>query len=230
MDQERVSKLIKDLRTKSGLTQKDFAEKYGVTFQAVSKWETGKNIPDISLLKQIAEDFGISIDDFLDGRRATTKKNKWVFILLGCLIIGLVIGIVVLILNNNNSYEFKTLSTTCDEFSVSGSIAYDNKKSSIYISNVNYCGGNDTTTYSKIECNLYETYNNTEIRIGECAPSQDNSKLEDYLKNVSIEISDYEKTCKNYTDESLYLKINAYDKNGKVILYNIPLKLGSNCK
>ena len=35
------------------MTQKDFALKFGVTYQAVSKWENGKNIPDISLLKVI---------------------------------------------------------------------------------------------------------------------------------------------------------------------------------
>ena len=53
MDQKRIGNLIKELRKKNNLTQEKFAEKYGVTYQAVSKWENGKNIPDISLLKQI---------------------------------------------------------------------------------------------------------------------------------------------------------------------------------
>ena len=50
MDQNKVGNLVKELRKKSGLTQEKFALKYGVTYQAVSKWENGKNIPDIALL------------------------------------------------------------------------------------------------------------------------------------------------------------------------------------
>lgn len=41
MNQEKIGKFIKEIRTKEGLSQKQFALKYGVTYQAVSKWETG---------------------------------------------------------------------------------------------------------------------------------------------------------------------------------------------
>ena len=53
MNQEKISKFIKDIRIKNNLTQKDFADKFGVTYQAVSKWENGKNLPDINILKEI---------------------------------------------------------------------------------------------------------------------------------------------------------------------------------
>ena len=49
MDQERIGALIKDIRKKHNLSQSAFAKKYGVTYQAVSKWETGKNIPDLRI-------------------------------------------------------------------------------------------------------------------------------------------------------------------------------------
>lgn len=45
MDQEKIGKLIKEIRQKNNLTQKQFADKYGITYQAVSKWENGKNMP-----------------------------------------------------------------------------------------------------------------------------------------------------------------------------------------
>ena len=45
MDQEKIGKFIKEIRIKNNLTQKDLAEKYGVTYQAVSKWENGKCLP-----------------------------------------------------------------------------------------------------------------------------------------------------------------------------------------
>ena len=51
MDQERFGKIIKYIRNKNKLTQKQFADKYNVTYQAVSKWENGKNMPDISIIK-----------------------------------------------------------------------------------------------------------------------------------------------------------------------------------
>ena len=65
MDQEKIGKLIKEIRQKNNLTQKQFADKYGITYQAVSKWENGKNMPDVSLLKQISKDFKVNIEDLL---------------------------------------------------------------------------------------------------------------------------------------------------------------------
>ena len=71
MDPVRIGNLIKELRIKSNLTQNEFANKYGVTYQAVSKWENGKNIPDISVLKLICEDYNISLDSILDGMKVS---------------------------------------------------------------------------------------------------------------------------------------------------------------
>ena len=53
---------IKQLRQQKNLTQEQIAEKLGVTYQAVSKWETNANTPDISLLPAIASLLGVSID------------------------------------------------------------------------------------------------------------------------------------------------------------------------
>ena len=53
---------IKQLRQQKNLTQEQVAEKLGVSYQAVSKWENNANTPDIALLPQIANVFGVSID------------------------------------------------------------------------------------------------------------------------------------------------------------------------
>ncbi|MBE6652722.1 MAG: helix-turn-helix transcriptional regulator [Ruminococcaceae bacterium] len=53
---------IKQLRQQKNMTQEQIAEKLGVTYQAVSKWETNANTPDISLLPAIASLLGVSID------------------------------------------------------------------------------------------------------------------------------------------------------------------------
>ncbi len=227
MNPEKVGQFIKKIRKDNNLTQQDLADKYGVTYQAVSKWERGINLPEVSLIRQISKDFNISIDDILDGEfRAKNKKSKKALLIV-ILIILILIGII-LLLTKNNSFHFKTISSTCNEFKVSGSIAYDKNKSSIYISNINYCGGEDNTLYKEIECNLYETNNNVNTKISSCK-SENNETLESYLKEVELNIDNYQQTCKNYNNESLYLEINAKDQNNKTITYKIPLNLNNNC-
>ena len=168
MNPEKVGNFIKELRKKNNLTQNDLAQKYGVTYQAVSKWERGTNLPDISLLREMSKDFDISLEDFLDGEiKNNIKRPKYIIIIP--IIIGiLIIIIIALILNKNNSFQFKTLSTSCSAFKLSGSIAYNSSKSSIYISNIDYCGGDDNTIYEKIECNLYEVNDNVSSFISSC--------------------------------------------------------------
>ena len=84
MEQEKIGKFIKKLRKENNLTQKDLADKLGVTYQAVSKWENGKNIPDIMILKQISKEFNVNIDDLLEGRHTKKKFNyKILFIVIG---------------------------------------------------------------------------------------------------------------------------------------------------
>lgn len=61
-----LGKKIKQLRFKASLTQEQLAEIVGVSAQAVSKWENSVAMPDISLLPQLSETFGVSIDDLFD--------------------------------------------------------------------------------------------------------------------------------------------------------------------
>ena len=160
MNQDKISKVIKNIRKSKGLTQSQFAEKYNVTYQAVSKWENGKSMPDIAILKEICQENNINLDDLLEGKNIK-RKNK--ILLIGAIAAFLLIIIVSLILfgRNKNDFEFKTLSTSCDDFRLYGSIAYNDNKTSIYISNITYCGGNDESKYKSIECTLYEIDNNT---------------------------------------------------------------------
>lgn len=82
MNQERIGQLIKNIRLKSGLTQEKFAQKYGVTYQAVSKWENGKSVPDISILKKISEDANIDLKDLLEGIDVKSKKRKYIYFIM----------------------------------------------------------------------------------------------------------------------------------------------------
>jgi len=67
MNQYITGAVIKQLREKNKLTQAELAEKLNVSDKTISKWETAKGYPDISLLEPIAEVFGISITELLSG-------------------------------------------------------------------------------------------------------------------------------------------------------------------
>ncbi len=65
IDIDNFGKRIADARHETGLTQKDLADKVGVTAQAVSKWERGSSCPDIAILDEIAETLGVSVSFLL---------------------------------------------------------------------------------------------------------------------------------------------------------------------
>ncbi len=224
MDQEKIGKFIRELRKNNNLTQADLALKYGVTYQAVSKWENGKNIPDISIIKQMSKDFNINIDNILEGENKKNINHKYYvpIIIVLILILVLLIG---LIFFHKEKFEFKTLSAACENFTISGSIAYNKNKSSIYISNVKYCGGDDNNVYDSVECILYDSHDEVITKISEYN-KKNNITLEDYLHEVEFVIDDYESNCKNYTNNHLYIEILA-SKDGKTTTYKIPLSLTS---
>ena len=62
---KQVGKQIADLRKENNMTQMELADKMGVSFQAVSNWERGNTMPDISKLPELAEIFHISVDELL---------------------------------------------------------------------------------------------------------------------------------------------------------------------
>lgn len=219
MNQEKISNLIKQLRKKDNLTQAQFANKYNVTFQAVSKWENGKSLPDIVLLKQICKDYNISIDEVLEGE--INKKNK--YLLLIPLIVILIIGLVFIL--KKDDFEFKTLSSSCSNFKISGSIAYNNNKSHLHLSNIDYCGNDDNNDYVKIECTLYEKKQNINKELDKLYYDNDEIKLKDFLENIEFDLEDFSKMCRSYDNDSLYLEINATTKDNKMTNYKVSLSI-----
>ena len=76
MEQQKVGSFLKELRKEQNLTQEQFAEHLGVSGRTVSRWETGINMPDISLLVAIAEFYDVSISEIIDGERKSEKMNE----------------------------------------------------------------------------------------------------------------------------------------------------------
>lgn len=229
MDQEKVGNFIKDIRKKNNLTQKQLADKLNVTYQAVSKWENGKNVPDIAIMMEISKLFNVDINELLNGENKLKKKNyKKIYIILILLIIIVLIYLYFLINSNKSNFEFKMISSDCKDFKLTGSAAYNKDKSSIYISNVSYCGEKNDKVYQMLECNLYEKNGNESQLIRTCDIGEDLT-LEKYLENVRISVNNYKATCQSLSDADLYIEINAYDENNQLYNYQIPINLQDNC-
>ena len=229
MNQNEFGKLIKEIRKKNNLTQKELADRYNVTYQAVSKWENGKNMPDISLIKEISRDFNVSMDDLLRGNYNTKKNNYISLIAASVFLMMTIILIIIIVYKQDSNFKFRTLSSNCDNFNISGSISYNRNKSAIYVTNITYCGEEDNARYKKIECILYEKEKNISTEVSSYVYEKEIT-LSEFLKKVTLSTDSYSKICTNYNENSLYLEIKCTNNNNIITTYVIPLSLKNECE
>lgn len=237
MDPVKIGSIIKRLRKENNLTQKELASELGVTYQAVSKWENGKNLPDILVLKKISILYKIDIKELLDGNlegklnHEKRKKNKVMKRIIVIIITLLIIFLMIIIKynTNNDNFEFKKITSSCEEFEITGSVAYNKTKSYIYISSIDYCGNVDDEVYKMIECTLYEDYQDSHTKIGTCGIEKEDSTLNEFLDKVEINVNNYNSSCKLFSRATLYLELKALNQEDKLITYYVPINLEDNC-
>ena len=109
--------LIKEQRIKMGLSQSMLAEKMHVSREAVSKWENGHNLPDASIMLQLAEVLDVTVDDLLVGEKkenrpvneALKRKNKLTWILIPVIVLAVMCSLVfrTYYLSSNNSLNIE---------------------------------------------------------------------------------------------------------------------------
>lgn len=132
MDQEKIGKFIFELRKEKKMTQQELADKIGVTDRAISKWENGRGMPDLSLMKPLCDVLGITLNELISGERIekkelqkkseenilktinySNKKTKYFKIFLGCLITIFLLLILMFVvdvrrMNDNEEVVFST--------------------------------------------------------------------------------------------------------------------------
>ena len=76
MNQIKIGEFISSQRKMKNLTQSALAEKLGITDRAVSKWERGKGLPDVSLMLDLCEIFGITVNELLSGEEISMENSN----------------------------------------------------------------------------------------------------------------------------------------------------------
>lgn len=76
MDPITIGKFIAKKRKKQNLTQEQLAERLGISNKTVSKWETGKCMPDYAVVKSLCEELKVSVSELMDGEEAGDKSVR----------------------------------------------------------------------------------------------------------------------------------------------------------
>lgn len=234
MNSEKIGKFIYDLRKKYNLTQKELADKLNVTAQAVSKWENGRGVPDIELLKKLSEEFDVSITELIEGEEKNNGKKIAIGVAITLVVLSICTTIFGLYISQDqDSFNFSSLACSNDSFNIDGVIAYNNTKKSIYISDIEYCGAAEEPEFIAVECILYEKNDNTETRLakyGNLKKKNDTSySLSHYLENIRFNINNYTCTCESEVCANVFIKINGLTEDNKTITYDIPLEIIPTC-
>ncbi len=171
MNQEKIGKLIAKQRKLKGLTQQELGDKVGVGYRAVSKWETGLTMPDISIINELCEILGITSDELLKGElnkkeQPQTNNNftkKLLIIIIPLIIIiGAIIGII--IKNNNKEYEYDLTSIDQSDYQVEGKLIIKGNKLSVQIDKIK---SNDYSfLQTKIKNYEYKVLSNNKMLFG----------------------------------------------------------------
>ena len=76
MNQVKIGEFLKGLRKEKGLTQEQIAGQFNVSRRSVSRWETGSNLPDLDILIEMADYYGVELKEILNGERKSEKMNE----------------------------------------------------------------------------------------------------------------------------------------------------------
>lgn len=221
MNKERIGKYIKFLRERNNLTQEELAKKVPVTREAVSKWETGRRIPDIETLIILSKIFNVPIESLLSGGESDNamvnlyKDNinlhKKFGILLLVIILIVITFLIYYFFNNYSSFKFYNLTGGNDNFILENSVMFVSKEK-LFISIPKVSSINsDEINYKKV----YYLDN----RNGKHLIFEGNSDVLNYSENNGYNESINFKNLDNITN-NLYIDIY-YEDNMDTVKINL---------
>lgn len=227
MDCKKIGEYIQLKRKAIGITQQDLGDKLGVTSKAVSKWECGVALPDVSLFKDLSEVLNIEIEELLNGEDnkeipVDKKKNLAIIILSSITFLLLIISILlgIFFYNNYDKVQVYELESANKEFDLEGKLIFINEKKYLTINDVKYNLDNNIN-FSKISYQVeYDDtilYKSNDLKI----ENVDTLVFEKYLSELKFLVEINNKVSIN---ERLIIKISFIDENDNLRSYEIKLK------
>lgn len=227
MDCKKIGEYIQLKRKAIGITQQDLGDKLGVTSKAVSKWECGVALPDVSLFKDLSEVLNIEIEELLNGEDnkeipVDKKKNLAIIVLSSITFLLLIISILlgIFFYNNYDKVHVYELESANKEFDLEGKLIFINEKKYLTINDVKYNLDNNIN-FSKISYQVeYDDtilYKSNDLKI----ENVDTLVFEKYLSELKFLVEINNKVS---ISERLIIKISFIDENDNLRSYEIKLK------
>lgn len=118
IDTKKTGQYIRNARISAGLSQSQLAERLCVSREAVSKWENGHHLPDVSVMEDLSDALSISIDELLSGEKhsdasepvKTSRISRKYGIIILALIAAIVIGLLVMCCNVYTNYDSEKMA------------------------------------------------------------------------------------------------------------------------
>ena len=252
MDLKKTGQFILELRKKKGFTQVELGEQIGVTGKAVSKWENGQSLPDVSILNSLSTVLEVTVTELLNGdyidiknqetiddvtegsinlyQKEEKKKFNTIIIILLVIILSLVaIILAIFMYNNYNSCQIYSVKSQNSEIQLTGVLNITNKKNLLMINNLKYSGTNIHEVQMinfRLESESIIYYQSGEL---ESNANEDFNMISfnDCLKNISIYISEEEDGLQlgAILNDKLSIVIDYLDYNKVLHHYTIPISL-----
>lgn len=159
MDLNKVGTFIANLRKEKNLTQAELGELLGVNDKTISRWETGKNAPDISVLNDLSEKLDISVKELLNGERNLEKdiniealkyynnrgKKRILISAIISILVILLISILFFSINKYNQYKLFKVYSDNNSLSLDGIVVLNPHRNIIVLKNIVYYDYNEGT-------------------------------------------------------------------------------------
>ena len=240
MDQEKIGKLIADLRKRKNLTQQQLGDKVGVGYRAVSKWERGITCPDISIINDLSKELDITAGELLAGELTDETKSKFnipvnkshkkLFITLSILsifLISIIFGTFYYF--NNKEYVYDIRSLNQEVCYLEGKFTF---RGSLISININKLIFQDSELNKKIINNYeYKIISNKNIlmtysKISEYKILLENESIKKFSENFNISYNtNYNIVRDNIVNDEVALIITFTTDNNQTIIQNIPFEL-----
>lgn len=232
MDQNKIGKFIERARKARHLTQQQLADILGVSNTAISKWENGNNLPDISMLEPLSIALKIDMLDLLTAQNSThtqvskkcvkQRRNRIIRV-----IITIIIAIILLLTTNFLTYyncnkttqkilseqiQVYKISSAEDSFIIEGYIIFNNKENLVYIEKITY----QETDNLNIDCTKIKEVNYY-LELNGYKIFKQTSNIEEKANSLAEILAQY--NVKSYKNDNKYLNRSTNFEEAKLIIY-----------